>query len=94
MDFFLEHYMFRTTGKSIWLLSEIETQNLLRSTAGKGQKIFGEAGSAGYRERIDCGKIIGCYIDPKTKEKFPTTMATVHYSKKGAHFVPARPKKR
>lgn len=80
-------------GKSIWSISESETKELLKKHAGKGQKIQGELGQAGYRERIDCGKVIGYYIDEKTKEMVPTTMTNIHYSKKGAHFVPAAPKK-
>jgi hypothetical protein len=33
------------------------------------------------------------YYNESTQEMIPTTMATIHYSKKGAHFVPAAPKK-
>ena len=45
------------------------------------------------RESVDFGRVIGYYVDPVTQEKIPTTMGTIHYSKDGAHIVPARPKK-
>ncbi|MGL4348334.1 MAG: polymorphic toxin type 50 domain-containing protein [Chlamydiales bacterium] len=41
---------------------------------------------------IDCKEIIGIYITNEGKTRVPTTMAKIHYSKKGAHIVPAAPK--
>ncbi len=64
----------------------------LKQIAGKGQKIVGEPGMPGYRERVDCGEIIGYFTDGSS-EPVPTSMAIIHYSKKGAHIVPAAPKK-
>ena len=77
-------------GNSEW--THPDPQRILRENAGKGQKVAGNPGEAGYRERIDCGEIIGYYAD-KSGEKISTTMANIHYSKEGAHIVPARPKK-
>ncbi len=77
--------------KSIWNHPEPET--LLKKHAGKGQKVQGVFGEPGYRERVDFGETIGYFVNNKTNEKVPTTMGTIHYSKKGAHIVPAQPKK-
>ena len=77
-------------GKSIFTHSSPE--KLLKEYAGKGQKVRGIPGKADFRERIDFGEIIGYYLEENSIEKIPTTIGTIHYSKKGAHIVPARPK--
>jgi hypothetical protein len=76
--------------RSEWIHSNPELK--IKQFAGKGQKVVGEPGRPGYKERIDCGEIIGYYTS-KSGDKVSTTMATIHYSKEGAHIVPARPKK-
>ncbi|MBS0615693.1 MAG: tetratricopeptide repeat protein [Verrucomicrobia bacterium] len=78
-------------GNSEW--THPDPQGILNKHAGKGQKIKGIPGEGDYRERIDCGEIIGYFINDETKERIPTTMATIRYSKNGAHIVPAAPKK-
>ncbi|MBR5539642.1 MAG: hypothetical protein IKU61_07065 [Clostridia bacterium] len=45
------------------------------------------------KETVDFKKIIGKYVDPQTGKAYDTTMGTIHYSKDGAHIVPARPNK-
>ena len=45
------------------------------------------------KEIVDFKKIIGKYVDPQTGKAYDTTMGTIHYSKDGAHIVPARPNK-
>ncbi|MEE6076941.1 polymorphic toxin type 50 domain-containing protein, partial [Avibacterium paragallinarum] len=73
----------------------IITTNLdsLKGYAGSGQKIGkNDVGSPGSKERVNFDKIIGNYIDPITGESIPTSMGIIHYSKKGYHIVPARPK--
>ena len=66
--------------------------NSLTSKFGTGQQVGNtQVGLPGSKERIDFGKNIGYYINPKTLEKTPTTVGIVHYSKNGAHIVPARP---
>ncbi|MDE3046174.1 MAG: hypothetical protein KGJ02_05980 [Verrucomicrobiota bacterium] len=77
-------------GRSEWVHPDPEGK--IKKFAGKGQKVQGEPGKAGYRERVDCCEEIG-YVVNRKGEKLPTTMAIIHYSKKGAHIVPAAPKK-
>ncbi len=79
-------------GKGIWLLPEDKTRELLKKNAGKGQKLSGIPGEPGYRERVDFREVVGYYVDEKTAEQSSTTIGIIHYSKKGAHIVPARPK--
>lgn len=43
------------------------------------------------KERVDFGKVIGQYVDPNTGIVKETTIGIIHYGKKGAHIVPARP---
>lgn len=64
----------------------------LKEVAGRGQKVIGLPGEAGYKERVDFGEVIGYYVNKDTSERIPTTMGIIHYSKEGAHIVPARPK--
>ena len=64
---------------------------LIDRRAGTGQAVAGEFGQAGYKERVDFGSIIGDFIDPVSGEVLKTTKGIIHYSKKGAHIVPARP---
>lgn len=45
------------------------------------------------KTRVDFGKNIGTYVDPETGKSAETTVGIIHNSKKGAHIVPARPKK-
>lgn len=44
------------------------------------------------KERVDFGQIIGLYVDFETGIGLETDMGMIHYGKKGAHIVPARPK--
>lgn len=43
------------------------------------------------RERVDFQEEIGFDVDPATEEKTSTTWGIIHYSKNGAHIIPARP---
>ena len=67
-----------------------DAQNLLDDLHGgnvnSAQKINDD------KTRVDFGKEIGNYVNPKTGEKIPTTVGTVINSKSGVHIVPARPK--
>ena len=38
---------------------------------------------------VECNKIIGYVYDRLTGEKIKTNRATIHFSKTGAHLVPA-----
>ena len=59
--------------------------------AGSGEQVGAvPVGQAGSRERINFGEEIGVFKDQEGNAA-PTTVGIVHYSKKGAHIVPARP---
>ena len=77
-------------GKS--LFTNKNPQKLLDNYSGKGQSVnnlsFGEAG---YKEKVDFGVNIGTYINKDGTIGVPTTNGTIHYSKNGAHIVPAKP---
>ncbi|MCH5185003.1 MAG: hypothetical protein J1F64_02645 [Oscillospiraceae bacterium] len=74
--------------KSIMYGNLDDIQKLLDDKAGTGK--FINIGK--NRERVDFGQVIGLYIDPETGISMETTVGTIHYGKKGAHIVPARPK--
>jgi len=75
------------------ILTHNDPQNLLSTFAGKGQpkgKIT--PGNPGYVEKVDFGEVIGYYIhESNPSVKFPTTKATIKYSKNDAHIVPSHP---
>ncbi len=64
-----------------------DAQNLIKKYSGTGRK------QGVNKEIVDFKKTIGKYVDPTTGKSYDTTMGTIHYSKDGAHIVPARPKK-
>lgn len=68
-----------------------DAQALLSKYAGKGTQVRGEPGFPGYKERVDFGEFIGHYVDEKNVFRLPTTRGIIHYSKNGAHIVPAHP---
>lgn len=76
-----------TEGRSIFSGTKNQAEQLIKQYGGTGQVL------SKNKERVDFGRVIGYYVDPVTQEKTPTTMGTIHYSKDGAHIVPARPKK-
>lgn len=73
-------------GRSIFSGSQAKAQTLIDKYAGTG-KWLGR-----NKERVDFGQNIGSYVDPKTGNSYKTTMGIIHYSKDGAHIVPAEPK--
>ena len=62
-----------------------DIQNLLNQKAGTGDFL------GTNKERVNFGKVIGQYINPDTGIGVETTIGIIHYGKKGAHIVPARP---
>jgi len=72
-------------GRSIFLGSESDAQQLIRKYGGTGQKINTNS------ERVNFKKVIGKYVDEITGKAYDTTVGTIRYSKDGAHIVPARP---
>lgn len=61
-------------------------QGLLDRFSGQGQPVGNVArGQPGFRERVDFGEVIG-QVNGQ-----PTTRGIIHYSREGAHIVPANP---
>lgn len=79
-----------TSNKSIF--THPDAQKLLEKYAGKGKKNWGNLGDPGFKEKIDFGEVIGYWQNKEGTEKVKTTIGIIHYSKTGAHIVPARPK--
>lgn len=73
--------------KSTITVSIAELQHLVELKAGTGKWY------PSNREAVDFGVIIGLYRNFKTGRSRPTTQGTIHYSKTGAHVVPANPDK-
>lgn len=71
--------------KSIMNGNSSDIQKLLDSKAGTGE-FFGT-----NKERVDFGQVIGQYVDSNIGIGVDTTVGIIHYGKKGAHIVPARP---
>jgi len=73
-------------------LTHPNPQKLWDDHAGKGQPVNNiPVGQPGSKERVDFGEKIGDYVDQNTKQSIPTTKGLIHYGKKGAHIVPAKP---
>lgn len=85
---------FKSDG-GIITIPENELELLLKNYAGKGQKVVGELGSAGYKERVDFGYIIGQYalkVEGQQIQYLPTTKGIITYAKDGtAHLYPSNP---
>ncbi len=74
-------------GKSVLHLTAAEAQSLIEDHAGTGMW------KGGNKEAVDFGRIIGTWVSEADGERRETTCGTIHYSKSGAHIVPARPRK-
>lgn len=75
--------------RSIW--NHKDPEGLLKQFAGTGQPLNEAPGYIGYRERIDFKEHIGYFKTLDGVNEIPTTIGIIHYGKKGAHIVPARP---
>ena len=73
--------------KSTVTVSIVELQRLVEQRAGTG------TWHPPNREVIDFGIVIGVFRGPETGSGQSTTRGTIHYSKTGAHVVPAQPNK-
>ena len=71
--------------KSVMYGDIFNIQTLLNNYAGTGE-VVGK-----NNERVEFEKIIGKYIDPNAGAEIETTIGIIHYGKRGAHIVPARP---
>lgn len=78
-------------GRSYLTVDTNEIQELINKYAGTGRLQRDGQGHWNHKEVVTMGKNIGVYKDLKGK-KLPTNIATIHYSKKGVHVVPAKPK--
>lgn len=77
-------------GKSIF--EHKDPQGLLGKFAGKGKPMNNEMpGIANYREVVDFGEQIGLWKNKENTLVLPTNKGTIHYSKEGAHIIPAHP---
>ncbi len=72
-------------GKSIFSGTTNDANKLIKKFSGTGNK------KGPNKELVDFGKTIGTYVDPQSNVHKPTTKGIIHYSKDGAHIVPARP---
>ena len=82
-----------TEGRSYLTMDAKEIQELANKYAGMGKLQRDGQGHWNHKEIVNMGKTIGVYKDLAGKE-LPTTIATIHYSKKGIHVVPAKPKEK
>ncbi|MFI0436140.1 MAG: polymorphic toxin type 50 domain-containing protein, partial [Parachlamydiaceae bacterium] len=82
-------------GRGTILIESNELELLIKQHAGKGQKVTGSLGEAGYKERVDFGKIIGEYaqeIKGEPTKYLKTSKGIITYAKDGsAHVYPTNP---
>lgn len=83
------------TGLLPSILTHPDPEALIKEYAGTGKLSFIDEfspGVGGFREVIECDKIIGECFDKGTKQYLPTKRATIHYDKdSSAHIVPTNP---
>ena len=79
-------------GVSRSILEHKNPQELINNHAGTGFRECGVIGEAGYQEIVNCKEFIGYNVVLETGEKIPTTWGKIHYSSKGVHIVPTRPR--
>lgn len=81
--------------KGIISIEPKKLEMLVKECVGKGQKVAGEFGEAGFVERVDFGTIIGEYAPGPnvSPEKFlPTTKGIIKYANDGkVHVIPSDP---
>lgn len=65
----------------------LEVQQLIEQHAGTGRW------EGANKEVVEFGIEIGNYRDGRSGTLKPTSRGTIHYSKTGAHLVPARPRR-
>lgn len=72
-------------------LSHMEVQKIINENIGKGTTFKEPDGQ--FKTIIELDEIYGTFVDKVTGNETPTNRGTIHYSKKGAHLVPAAPMK-
>jgi tetratricopeptide (TPR) repeat protein len=81
-------------GRGTITMESNEFEALTKKYVGKGQRVEGTFGDAGYVERLDFGKIIGEYAEKVNGEiKYtPTSKGIIKYAKDGTfHVIPSNP---
>ncbi|WP_372730965.1 polymorphic toxin type 50 domain-containing protein [Novosphingobium sp.] len=75
-----------------------DPKKLLDELSGKGHSASGvPRGNPGFKERVTANRIVGIYRNDRAPVGSPerngieTDTVTIHYSKAGAHLVPAQP---
>lgn len=71
--------------RSVFHGSLSRAQELIDRFAGTGTRLDNN------RERVDFGELVGTWVSPDGTQRLPTTRGIIHYGKRGAHIVPARP---
>ena len=77
-----------------YLFSGIDPDVLIKRHHGTGEIRLDSAGNWINKEFVTLDRDVGVYINPSTGEEGITDTFSIHYSKRGAHIVPARPSKR
>jgi hypothetical protein len=82
-------------GRGRILIQTDEFELLVKEHAGKGQRVLGNLGESGFKERVDFGKIIGEYaseVKGKPTTYTPTSKGIITYAKDGSvHVYPTNP---
>ena len=80
-------------GRSYLTVDIKEVQNLVNKYAGTGKIQRDAQGRWNHKEIVNMQRNVGVYKDLKGNE-LPTGVVTIHYSQKGVHIVPAKPKEK
>lgn len=75
-------------GKSRLTISLSEAQRLINEYSGTGTPV------SPNKERVDFGRVIGKFVDPRTGDSWDTAVGIIHYSQNGVHVVPAMPRRK
>jgi tetratricopeptide (TPR) repeat protein len=83
-------------GRGTILINRNLLESLVKENAGKGQKVLGNLGEPGFKERVDFGVIIGDYaqeLKGQPTKYIPTSKGIITYAKDGnVHVYPTHPK--
>lgn len=69
-------------------VSKMESQQIINKYSGSGKVHINENQ---FKEIVSTDKNFGVYVEKYTGKEFKTNRGTIHYSKYGAHIVPAKP---
>lgn len=89
---------FRDSGGYIegrsYFYQDVDPATLIEKYHGTGEIRFSRAGNWTNKEFIFMDRDIGVHIDGSAGIESSTNGFSIHYSKRGAHIVPARPRRR